>query len=835
MASVLKIGTVYSRLHTDNDWLKEKLWRSLRARRKGYYHMPRYKARLWDGFDDFFTKKAGQFLTGLLPEVSFALKALKIDHAVVDTREPIDFLRKSIGEDFIWCRDHEKPVVLRDYQIDYTNQILKYKRGLVHAPTSCHAPGQQVVMFDGTLKKVKDVKVGDKLMGPDSVPRIVSRTFEGESELYEIVPKRGKPFTVTKSHYLTLVRTGVVRTPNKLRCKKVDLGGEVKDVMVGEWLDWSKTQKHIHKLVKSGVVSFPTKPDLPIDPYFLGVLLGDGGLTVNVTVTTTSEIIKSEVYKQAKRFNLRVAKHTHPDKATIYRIASRQDEKKGKPKHSNALLVAVRSLGLFGKNSGTKIIPPIYKTASISQRLDLLAGLLDTNGSLDSEKNSYDYITKSSVLADDICYLVRSLGLWASEPQSCQKRDQNGKGGTYYRIYIAGNICRIPCRIVEKQASPTYNRRTNPLRVGFDAKSVGVGRYCGFSVDKDHRYLLDDFTITHNSGKTYIMINMLKCLPPKTHALVLVDSKELVWQNYDEIKKFGFNDVGMFYGEKKEPNYITVCLINSAPHLKEYYPKIKALFVDEIHDMISDRCVKLYRQLKNTDIRIGFSATPFRFGGKDQCHKFKVKGHIGGVLKTNTVDGGRLTTAELQDREILSGSKCTFFKINEPQRQYDIYQDAVTYGIAQNHVLNEIVIKLANRIKGRTLLVVDRIEHGERLLRMIPGSFWLHGNQTKAIRQQTVEELKYHEGDFVGIGMDQIVNKGVNVFIHNLINCAGGKAEHLVIQRMGRGLRTADDKEGLNYYDFLFTINPYLDKHSRERKRVLESEGHDVRVLDFDL
>jgi len=474
MRNVLRIGTVYSRFQSDNEDVKEALYKSLRFREKGYYHSPKYRQRKWDGYRNFFSLKAGQFLTGLLPEVKLALHLMQCEYDIVDNREPLEFALNKIDESFLWDRQHEKPVVLRDYQIDLTNQALKFKRGLIHAPTS--------------------------------------------------------------------------------------------------------------------------------------------------------------------------------------------------------------------------------------------------------------------------------------------------------------------------------------------------------------------------AGKTFILVSLLKCLPPKTPVLVLVDTKELVYQNYQEIKKYGFDDVGMFFGDVKEPNYITVCLINSVPKLKKLYPLVKAVFVDEIHDMMSARCIKLYKELNNADIRIAFSATPFKFGGRDKCHMFKVKGHVGAPLKTETIEGGKLTTKALQDRDILSSVDCTFFKINSPQRQYDIYMDAVTYGIAQNDYLNQSVAKLVKQLKGRTMLVVERIEHGEYLQSLIPGSFWVHGTQKKSIRQSAIEDLKTHKGDFVAIAVDKIVNKGVNVFIHNLVNVAGGKADHQVIQRLGRGLRTADDKEGLHYYDFFFTINPYLEKHSKERIRVLEEEGHIVEIkegIDF--
>jgi len=69
--------------------------------------------------------------------------------------------------------------------------------------------------------------------------------------------------------------------------------------------------------------------------------------------------------------------------------------------------------------------------------------------------------------------------------------------------------------------------------------------------------------------------------------------------------------------------------------------------------------------------------------------------------------------------------------------------------------------------------------------------------------------------------------------VHNLVNAAGGQADHLIIQRMGRGLRTAKDKDDLNYIDFVFDINPYLHKHSMKRIKILKEQGHEVQVLDF--
>jgi len=68
--------------------------------------------------------------------------------------------------------------------------------------------------------------------------------------------------------------------------------------------------------------------------------------------------------------------------------------------------------------------------------------------------------------------------------------------------------------------------------------------------------------------------------------------------------------------------------------------------------------------------------------------------------------------------------------------------------------------------------------------------------------------------------------------VNSLINAAGGQADHVIIQRFGRGLRTCDDKDILHYRDFVFLNNDYLKKHSKHRVKVLVKEGHKVDIRD---
>jgi superfamily II DNA or RNA helicase len=158
--------------------------------------------------------------------------------------------------------------------------------------------------------------------------------------------------------------------------------------------------------------------------------------------------------------------------------------------------------------------------------------------------------------------------------------------------------------------------------------------------------------------------------------------------------------------------------------------------------------------------------------------------------------------------------------------------DAVTKGIAENEGFHSIVSSLANKLKGRTLIIVDRIEHGDRLAgRIGEHCLWVRGSDNLKTRQEVVEKLKKNE-NAIAIATSGIFNTGINVFVHNLINAAGGQAEHQIIQRFGRGLRVAKDKEGLLYFDFFFRNNDYLKKHSKKRIEILEKEGHKITIME---
>lgn len=379
----------------------------------------------------------------------------------------------------------------------------------IAGPIGCHAKGTMILMADGTCKVIEDIVVGDAVMGPDSQPRHVHELHRGQDMLMEIRPVKGEPFVVNGDHILSLQRT-----PDG----KSSLEGTVVNLSVREWLQRSRTFQGLHKLYRTGV-DFPPGPPLPIPPYLLGVLLGDGGLQSTPIICNPDPEIYEAVVAFAGPCGYKVSEvYMNSTGCPHYRLIHPLGLRRPRAMR-NPITVALEQLHLRGCHSETKFVPVIYKTASQQDRLDILAGLLDTDGSL-TGPGGYDYISQSSSLAQDVCFIARSLGL-AAYTHPCEKYCQTGGGGTYYRVSLSGDTDVIPCRVKRKQAAPRLQKKS-VLMTGFTVHPVGQGDYYGFTCDGDHLYLLGDFTVTHNSGKSTMLATMVSQWLKYPHAQVRI-------------------------------------------------------------------------------------------------------------------------------------------------------------------------------------------------------------------------------------------------------------------------------------------------------------------------
>ena len=350
----------------------------------------------------------------------------------------------------------------------------------------CMARGTRVLMFDGSIKEIQDIVVGDKLMGDDSTPRVVLSTCNGYDKLYKIKPWQGTPYTVNGDHILCLQRTNITN-------KKTDnLRGSVKEISVLDYEQLSLSQKHRYKTYRVPV-EFPDI-EVPIDPYFLGLWLGDG-TSVYPSITTEDKEIVEYLYAFAEQhgYRINVVDQGH-NKSKVYRVCDNQ-EGTGRIR-KNRLLDELRALYLVAN----KHIPHVYKANSREIRLKLLAGLIDTDGNYvkSTRGGALEFVNKSQTLIEDVAYLCRSLGFACTPHKTTKKIKSTGFSGEYWTMRISGDISKIPC-LLERKTRNGMKPFKDILRSSFKVEEVGGGEYFGFELDGNGRYLLSDFQVTHNT------------------------------------------------------------------------------------------------------------------------------------------------------------------------------------------------------------------------------------------------------------------------------------------------------------------------------------------------
>lgn len=395
----------------------------------------------------------------------------------------------------------------------FTEFGITYKRGIIlWGPPGCHAKGTLIRMFDGSVKRVEDVLVGDELMGPDSKLRKVLGLKRGREELYKIVPTKGETFVVNANHVLHLELEGSSILRRRSRSKeKLGMYYTRKkyrpltiDVTVSEYLAFSKTRRELYKLKYTTGVEFNDFQDaLPVDPYFLGIWLGDGSKHLPHITNKDSKIVEF-VYEYAEQRGLEVRVDQPGDSdCPTYALVARDRLLGGRS--YNCLQNDLRSLNLLNN----KHIPLCYLRSSRETRLLLLAGLIDTDGHYNCSikghrvyKGFFEITQKSQQLAEDIVSLARSLGFLATIRPVRKTIKKIGFSGTYYRVNICGDLSCIPVRIGYKQGGVGNPNKDN-LRTGIkEITPVGTDDYYGFELSDDHLYLTSDYIIHHNSGKT---------------------------------------------------------------------------------------------------------------------------------------------------------------------------------------------------------------------------------------------------------------------------------------------------------------------------------------------
>lgn len=344
-----------------------------------------------------------------------------------------------------------------------------------------------------------EVKKGDFVIGSQGFPIRVDEIYpQGELDVYKVSFTDGTSVECSADHLWDTT------TLYERRYKK---GFSTKTTA-----EISKSIKRGHAYNHQIPIAQPVKfsrKELPIDPYVLGLLLGDGSLHESASVKFTSvDVEMAEELQKRLPESLKVVlcKDDFKLRSPQYRIVKTNQD-------INEMKSELKNLDLLGKLSYNKFIPEIYKQGDVSQRIDLLRGLLDTDGCCFEQKGKrqprVQYYSTSENLARDVASLVYSLGGTASvikRTTNKKVRELNGRefSSNYDMWVVSIRILENPFKL--KRKSDKFVPLI-PLRSIVSIEKVGRKQCQCIRVDsKDNLYLTEHCIVTHNTFNDSICI-----------------------------------------------------------------------------------------------------------------------------------------------------------------------------------------------------------------------------------------------------------------------------------------------------------------------------------------
>tara|TARA_B110000444_G_scaffold141770_1_gene132935 strand:+ start:6668 stop:10993 length:4326 start_codon:yes stop_codon:yes gene_type:complete len=361
----------------------------------------------------------------------------------------------------------------------------------------CLAKNTPIMLSTGELKMVQHITLEDKLMGDDSTERNVLALGTGIEKMYKIQQTRGNDYIVNESHILSLkmTKTGNKEDKHQMILGRRYLKNDIVDICIKDYLRLPKYLQVCLKGYKVGL--FFEEKELELDPYILGYWLGNGDSACLRITTIEKEVV--DYFKEYSYNNiLKVVEKKNKkneNSKIIYNITS---EYKRDSSNKNKPLNYLKNHNLINN----KHIPEIYKCNSRKNRLKLLAGLIDSHGYYNKVNNSLEIIQENKKLADDILFLVCSLG-FSGKIKECEKyyiyKKRKKKEGQYQRIIISGGSSEEIPVLIERKKPREHKQIKEWLNTSIKIVPLEEDKYYGFQIDGNSRFLLGDFTVTHNT------------------------------------------------------------------------------------------------------------------------------------------------------------------------------------------------------------------------------------------------------------------------------------------------------------------------------------------------
>lgn len=425
------------------------------------------------------------------------------------------------------------------------------------------------------FKPMRDIKVGSIVIGEDGKPYPVTAIYpQGVKDVYEVTFNDGTKSKCCKEHLWKFKTTDDRLRNNDWRV----------DTLENIMNKYPIKRNRAYNLVIpiNEPVEFNYNDELIIDPYVLGILLGDGDFTTDrISLTNPEKDIIEKCDSILKDWG----------KFVVHKGTDCQYAFKSNNSRENKLYRSISNLELKLKRSNEKFIPLSYLYSSINDRRKLLKGLFDSEGTLDS-KGNYSISTTSPKLKEDIMFLCRSLGYRCTS--STYDRRSQGKSIDYVVRIATDDIIFSSNKHQERYANRTITNKKHDYKVQkiVSIEKVGKEECQCISVDsKEHTYLVDDFIVTHNTW-LWVMIASYAILNGYKVLFGVTEMAEEMIEDRIEAMLFGMTMGEFNYGRFKAGKF-------SQEEEEKYFE-----FLDKIKPKVSDCIIDSITSVSNLTAKI---------------------------------------------------------------------------------------------------------------------------------------------------------------------------------------------------------------------------------------
>lgn len=433
---------------------------------------------------------------------------------------------------------------LRDYQEEAVERMVDRGQmllGMVMGAGKGHPDGTPILTPNGYVP-IEDIHVGDLVIGADGSPTQVTGVYPRGYQPCYLVTFNDRTSTVVDSDHLWYVESPSDRYKKRkgkvLATWKLASSDHIESSRFpGKSFNTYFRDRHGNlrwSIPTCKPPQFSPGSPLPIDPYTLGVILGDGSIAPNSVLV-----------------------HCHADDAEemFHAVVGG-----GQPPRANGscwafsvrgILPHLRELGLMGTTTSSKFVPKQYLLASAEDRLAILQGLMDTDG-FTGKKGTVEFSSTSPRLAEDVCFLARSLGGYAyirQKPTTCTYKGEIVRG-TSWRVTF--KLDANPFRLKRKRTAYRRPLKYKELRVITNVEPVDPTPTTCISVAaSDHLYVIHDFIVTHNTPSALGAVESLVDEGEVDRCLVVVPAS-LKYQWKREIEKFTDSSLTVIDGDAKK-------------------------------------------------------------------------------------------------------------------------------------------------------------------------------------------------------------------------------------------------------------------------------------------